>query len=49
LNAPRFHGFWDLTDEFSLQQSVFERRILHLNIIGKTEAAAEGTRGDAPI
>src|SRR3954453_8841183 len=44
-----FLGFGDLANEVDMEQTVLQRRVLHLHEIGKLEHALEGARGDAAI
>ena len=48
-NPPRLHGFWDLPDEFDLEQAVVEARALDLDIVGQVELPLEVPGRDSPV
>src|SRR4029453_10809153 len=46
-DGARLHGFWNLAAQRNVEQPVVQLRTLDLHIVGKLEAALEGTLGDA--
>jgi hypothetical protein len=40
-DPPRLHGFRNLPDQFDLQQTVVEGRVLDLDVVGQVKLAFE--------
>src|SRR5262249_30823922 len=49
LDPARLLGLGDLPDEVDVQETVPQRRALHLDMVGKLEDALERARGDALV
>ena len=48
-DPPRLHGLGNLPDQFDLQQTVVEGRVLNLNVVGQVELAFEVPGRDTPV
>ncbi len=48
-DLARLLGLGDLAHEVDVQETVLERRALHLDVVGELEHALEGARGDALV
>ena len=48
-DLARLHRLRNFSHQVDLQETAFERRILHLDVIGQIEHATEGAGGDALI
>jgi len=48
-DSPWLHGFGNLPDQFDLQKTIVEGRVLDLDVVGQVELAFEVPRRDTPV